>query len=367
MSRLFYLVICAMLAICIFLNASSLYCGLPRWSIEEVNEWYQEQPWIVGCNFIPSTAVNQLEMWQEDTFDPVTIDRELSWASSLGFSTVRVYLHDMAWRADAVGFKERINKYLDITEKYGIRTTFVIFDDVGSLNPEIGKQPDPMPGMHNSQWLKSPALNILDNPDEYAILEAYVKDILSTYADDSRILMWDLYNEPAICAQEKHSLSLLNKVFEWAREVNISQPVTSGIWHTGLEELIGFQLEASDVITFHCYNDLESLKNLIKDLKEYERPLICTEYMARTLGSRFETHLPIFKDEKIGCYNWGLVAGKTQTIFPWYSEKGSSEPELWFHDILKKDGAPFDSRETELIKLLIKGKDLKEGSYHGKE
>ena len=91
-------------------------------------------------------------------------------------------------------------------------------------------------------------------------------------------------------------------------------------------------------------------------LKKLGRPLVCTEYMARTQNSRFATHLPIFKEENVGCYNWGLVSGKTQTIFPWGSPKGAAEPKLWFHDIFHKDGRPYDEAEVALIRKLTRGR-----------
>ena len=69
----------------------------PVWPAEKAQMWYDNQEWIVGANFTPSTAINQIEFWQEATFDPQTIDRELGYASSIGFNTMRVYLHYLVW------------------------------------------------------------------------------------------------------------------------------------------------------------------------------------------------------------------------------------------------------------------------------
>src|SRR5437762_6188135 len=99
------------------------------WSPEKAAAWYKEQPWLVGCNFLPSTAINQLEMWQADTFDPKTIDRELGWAASIGMNTCRVYLHDLAYEQDPAGFKERLSQFLVICKRHGIRPVLVFFDD----------------------------------------------------------------------------------------------------------------------------------------------------------------------------------------------------------------------------------------------
>ncbi len=116
-----------------------------RWSEEKVREWQKETGWLSGCNFQPSTAVNQLEMWQEDTFDPETIDRELGWAEDLGFNMMRVYLHSYAWKQDPEGFKNRLNKYLTISHNHGIGTMFVFFDDCWNPNSKPGPQPEPEP------------------------------------------------------------------------------------------------------------------------------------------------------------------------------------------------------------------------------
>ena len=95
------------------------------WTKEQANEWYQQWGWLRGCDFIPSTAINQLEMWQADTFDPVTIDRELGWAEDIGMNCMRVYLHHLVWKTDKEGFKKRINEYLTIADKHHISTIFV--------------------------------------------------------------------------------------------------------------------------------------------------------------------------------------------------------------------------------------------------
>lgn len=324
--------------------------GINRWSKEKANKWYDQQPWLVGCNFSPSTAINQLEMWQEDTFDAQTIDRELKWASDIGFNTVRVYLHDLAWEADASGFKKRIKEFLDIAERHNIKPMFVLFDDVWNPNPKIGKQPAPQPGVHNSGWVQSPGKAVVNDPKSWPRLERYVKDIIGTFADDKRVLFWDLYNEPGNSEQGSKSLPLLKKTFEWARESHPSQPITVGVWF-GNKELNEFQLAASDIITFHNYNDANSLSDQIANLKEHGRPIICTEWLRRE-HSNVASHLPIFKKERVGCYNWGLVSGKTQTIYPWGSKKGAPEPKVWFHDLLRKDGTPFDPKEVALFKEL---------------
>ncbi|MGE5527935.1 MAG: cellulase family glycosylhydrolase [Patescibacteria group bacterium] len=320
-----------------------------RWSKEQADDWYHHRPWMVGCNFIPSTAVNQLEMWQAETFDPAAIERELGWAADIGFNTVRVYLHDLLWQADDGGFTRRIDHYLNIAAGHGISTIFVLFDDCWRDDPHLGLQPAPVPGVHNSGWVQSPGRNLVTDEKAWGRLERYVREAVGAFGRDGRVLFWDLYNEPGNGGLGAKSLPLLERAFAWAREADPAQPLTSGIWCED-PAICAHQAELSDIITFHDYNDAATLAARIAELREYGRPLVCTEYMARTRGSRFETHLPVFKREDVGCCNWGLVSGRTQTIYPWGSPAGSPEPQIWFHDIFRGDGTPFDPAEIQTIR-----------------
>jgi hypothetical protein len=323
---------------------------MKRWDVDKANAWYLAQPWIVGCNFIPSTAINQLEMWQTETFDMATIERELGWAADMGMNTVRVYLHDLAWDLDTAGFKSRLDHFLQQAANRGIRSILVIFDDCWNANPKTGRQPEPLPGVHNSGWLQSPGVSAVNNPATWARLGNYVRDVIGTFRQDDRILMWDLYNEPGNSQQDERSLPLLREVFEWARSSQPSQPLTTGLW-TDNTSLNVFQVEASDVITFHNYNVPEHLAARIAQLRQYERPLICTEWLRRG-HSDVATCLPVFFREHVGCCNWGLVNGKTQTIYPWGSVTGATVPAVWFHDLLRQDGSPFDPEEVRLFRTL---------------
>jgi hypothetical protein len=328
-----------------------------QWTTSEAWDWYNHQPWLVGCNFIPSTAINQLEMWQMETFDPDTIDYELEWAASLGFNSIRVYLHDLLWDNSPDGYRDRIDRFLNIASSHRIRPIFVIFDDCWNSDFSLGKQPEPKPGVHNSGWAQSPGVKIVNRPLEWNRLQRYVKGLLTTFRHDVRILMWDLYNEPGNSQQGEKSLPLLQAAFEWAWSVRPSQPLTAGLWFDD-KALNNFQLSVCDVITFHNYGPAKSLEDQIDQLRIYDRPLICTEYMARPADSRFETHLPMFKRERVGCLNWGLVAGKTNTIFAWNTPLEAPEPPEWFHDIFHKDGTPYRQEEVDFIRQITRDKAI---------
>jgi hypothetical protein len=350
--RLFLLIFVGMVA-CQQPSGSKSTKTRDVWTKEHANEWYKTKPWMAGCNFIPSTAVNQLEMWQAETFDTATLNRELGFAQSIGFNTVRVFLHHLAWEVDPVGFKTRVGQYLAIADKHGVSTIFVFFDDCWNATYKAGKQPDPKTGVHNSGWLRDPGDLYFLNDSLNDVLEKYVKDVLTTFANDKRIVAWDLYNEPGNTGHGVVSMPLLKKVFQWARTINPSQPLTSGIWNIQLKEINKYQLENSDVISYHNYDNEIIHKKSIDSLRVYGKPLICTEYMARRNNSRFINILPLLKKENVGAINWGFVAGKTNTIYAWDTPiPDGSEPKLWFHDIFRKNGTPFLKEEIDLIKSL---------------
>jgi hypothetical protein len=343
------LVLASLIAFCLFTANAQ-----PVWTVEQATSWRARQPWIVGCNFIPSTAINELEMWQAETFDLPTIDRELAWAEGLGFNTVRVYLHNLLWDAGREEFLVRLDRFLETADRHHIRVILVLFDDCWLPDPKPGKQPDPVPGVHNSGWLRAPGPSIVADPTRWPALEAYTKGVLTRFRDDRRILMWDLYNEPGNSGMEEMTFPLLEKVFQWAWAVRPSQPLTCATWNGGekFKRYNDLQLSNSDVITFHNYNDASNLESEIKRLQALGKPVICSEYMARTNNSTFEKNLPVLRQYQVGAINWGLVSGKTNTIFPWGSKAGSAEPAVWFHDIFRSDGTPFDPREVALIRQL---------------
>jgi Glycosyl hydrolases family 2, TIM barrel domain len=322
-----------------------------RWNNDKAQKWYAQQPWLRGCNFNPSTAINQLEMWQAESFDPVTINRELGWAKNIGMNCMRVYLHHLAWEIDPVGFKTRMKKYLTIADKNGIKTVFVFLDDCWNPTYAAGKQPEPKPGVHNSGWVKDPGELLNQSPLIMKTLELYVKDILTTFKKDRRILLWDLYNEPGVYNEQ--SLMLLTSAFKWARSINPSQPLTSAVFSTRNSAINSFQVNNSDVITYHNYDDPSEHIQAIDTLKRYNRPLLCTEYMARKHNSLFSNIMPLLKKNHIAAINWGLVAGKSNTKYAWDEPiADGSEPKVWFHEIFYPDGKPYKQDEVDLIKRL---------------
>jgi len=344
-----------------------------QWTTEQANTWYAKQPWFVGSNFIPKDAINQLEMWQADTFNPKEIDWELGLAEQAGINTMRVFLQDQLWSQDRKGFTARLNTYLELADKHHIKTLLVLFDSCWDPHPKLGKQPLPKPGLHNSGWVQSPGIDRLSNPAFEPELKTYVQGVISSFAKDERVLGWDLWYEPHEGATDdihkvqdgKLVTALLPKVYAWARAANPSQPLTSGVFDGGdwspkaaakLTSIQQIQLSESDILSFHSYAWPEEFENRIQQLTKYGRPLLCTEYMARGSGSTIDGSLPVGKQYGVGMYNWGFVDGKTQTRLPWDSYNHpytDREPVIWFHDLFHADGTPYRQREIDTIRKLM--------------
>lgn len=357
-----------------FVLGKAALCGADapdRWSVARANAWLDQHGWLAGCNFTPSTAINQLEMWQADTFDEETIDRELSMAAGLGFNSVRVYLHDLAWKQDPEGFLARVDRFLAIAHNHGIGVLFTIFDSCWHPLPAAGRQPSPIPHTHNSGWVQSPGTDVLQHPEKQGYLRDYVTAVVKRFADDHRVHAWDLWNEPensdggepgrpGLEPKQKTEFvrKLLPQVFAWARAAQPSQPLTSAPWlgdwsgDDRLSPTQRIQLENSDVISFHNYDALPEMQKRVGWLRRFGRPILCTEFMARPNGSTFDPHLGWMKEQKVAAYCWGFVAGKTQTIYPWdsWKKKYTEEPPVWFHDILRPDGSPFRPAEVDYIR-----------------
>lgn len=333
----------------------------PQWTIEQANQWQAQHGWMIGCNFIPSNAVNTLEMWQNETFDPATIDRELGYARNLGFNIVRVFTHYLTWQQNAQAFKQRLSQFLQIADSHKIKVMFTLFDDCWNPEGHLGPQPAPVPGVHNSQWVQVPGEAEYTNTSMFSIFKGYVTDIIETFKNDQRVVVWDIYNEPGNSNHGTKTLPLLLQVFQWARSADPSQPITSGVWNfsPAFNIINAYQLNSSDIISFHSYEKVDTALGRIQTLKtQYKRPIVCTEYMARTMNSTFATHVPMFAQQNVSCINWGLVSGKTQTIYPWGSKPNSPPPPVWFHDILYPNGTGWSNVEVQFLQNFTKNRTL---------
>ncbi|NNU81468.1 1,4-beta-xylanase [Halovulum dunhuangense] len=356
---------------------------MERWSEEDAKAWWASTPWICGFNFLPSTAVNFLEMWHRDSFDRATIERELGWAAEIGYNACRVNLHFLVWKHDRDGLIGRLDWFLDTATRLGIRTVPCLFDDCGfgGAEPVYGPQPDPLPGVHNGRAVASPGRATVMDRNSWPALEAYARDIVRSFGHDRRVLFWDIYNEPGNRMQFSgggfslytdalvpHSRDLMEASFAWVRAEAPIHPLTVGAWTTPLpgENVHPYQTEIdrsallhSDIITFHAYWRAGQVAKFIDYLEVLDRPMLCTEWMARAVDSRISDQLRMFHDRGVGCFQWGLVRGRTQTDAPWpealvRTHGGRADRGLWFHDVLHADGSPYDPAEIETIRGLMR-------------
>lgn len=356
-----------------------------RWSASDAKAWWARQDWPCGCNFLPSSAVNYLEMWQRDSFDRATIERELGWAAKIGYNAVRTNPHFLAWTHDRDGLLERIDWFLGVADTLGLTTVPCLFDDCGfgGQEPVYGPQPDPVPDVHNSRAVASPGREAVMDRRLWPAFERYVRDVTRAFRADRRILFWDIYNEPGNRMEfgprgfssfagdlEPHALALMEAAFGWARAEAPEQPLTVGAWSTpalrDCDSARPYQtaidrsaLAHSDIISFHAYAPAERVSRFIEDLAVLDRPMICTEWMARAVDSRIEDQLAMFHDRDVGCFQWGLVRGRTQTHLPWpiaglsRADGADTTGRVWFHDVLHADGRPYDRREIDTIRALV--------------
>lgn len=328
-----------------------------RWTPEQAKAWGKANPWYCGFNYIPANAVNYTAMWDATSFSPEVMDRELALAAKTGLNCARVVLQYAVYAEKPKHFIKALDKFLAICDKHGIKAMPTFFDDCNfgvNNDPVTGIQPEPLKGWYAWAWSPSPGHTMVIDERTHPQLETYVKDVLTHFADDERIMLWDLYNEPTNGGLGDRSLPLLRSVVKWARETNISQPITIGTW-CGNEGLNRFCLDNSDIVSFHCYANAEHTRNTCRTLKAEGRPVICTEWMNRPAGSTIADVLPVFAEEQVGCMMWGLVNGKTQTELPWGHKPEHGEYKgPWQHDIFHGDLTPYDPAEIVLLKKYCK-------------
>lgn len=328
--------------------------GNGQWSVKKANKWYKKQAWILGCNYVPSTSVNDVEFWQAETFDPETIDRELGWAEQWGINSVRVFLNYVVWEAGSEAYIKRFEQFLGIAAKHGMSVMPVLFDDCNFSGgvAKVGKQVDPVPGIIMNGWVSSPPKAMRNDPESLPKLKAYLQGIIKHFRKDKRIILWDLYNEPFNGDEWKDTHSLMEQAFLWAREMKPTQPLTIGAWNRFDSPVSKKMMQLSDIVSFHGYDGKDEFEKKIQLCSEYKRPVICTEWLLRQSDNTIFNILPLLKENNAGSYHWGLVNGKTQCHLQWGSTAENPKSDPWQHDLMYPDGATYNQEELELFKKI---------------
>ncbi|MBQ9785645.1 MAG: cellulase family glycosylhydrolase [Clostridia bacterium] len=349
-----------------------------KWSKERAWEWYNSRPWIRGCNFMPSDCANRIDMWQEYKFEEhfATAEREIALAESIGFNSVRIILEYEVWEHQHDGFMERLDKYLTMFYKHGITAMMVLANDCsvpkafwkpahfGEQTYDIGYHGGRRVSPHGGHGELS--YHLLDDPATAARYYEFVREIITVYAHDERVLIWNLFNEPGNNRADL-SLSHMEKFFEIAREIDPDQPLCAdclGDYCKPGTTIGDRALELSDIISYHNYNDFENNIEWAEKLRLLGRPALDTEWLHRIYSNTVEEIYPLLYLEKIGAYNWGFVQGKYQTHEPWNGiwermERGEAQFDVtkWQHDLFRPSGRPYDPREINLIATYNKKAD----------
>ena len=343
------------ISLLLFSSTADCQDTLQRWPEKKIWDWYNKQPWYCGFNYIPAYAINYTAMWDKTTFDPQAIDKELALAQKSGMNVLRAVLQFAVYEDDPNYFLKTLDTFMSICDRHKIEFVPALFDDCSfgiTQDPKVGRQPEPLAGWYAWAWSPSPGHSLVVDSTTHPRIEKYVKAVMTRFKDDKRILFWDLYNEPTNGGLGTASFPLLKKVITWAHTVHPVQPLTVDVWNNN-KRLNEIAFAASDVITFHNYGNKENLINQIKDLKQYNRPLICTEWMNRPNGSTIAMNLQVFYDEKVGCMLWGLVNGKTQTDLPWGHRPGDPASTVWQHDLYRPDFTSYNQQEIDMLTKYI--------------
>ena len=368
-----------------------------RWSIDKAWTWYNSRPWLRGCNYMSADCANRVDQWQELGFEErfKTTESEFKLLKQTGFNTIRIIPEFVVWQQEHDGFMQRFERYLSLCNKYGISCMVVLANDC--MPPKTDKWEMPYIGEQHYDWgyhggKKHSQHGVHLGPaphfylDDEKSREEYLKmvrELVTTYKDDERICVWDVYNEPGNSRRGAITLPNVKRMFEVVRECDPCQPLTSGVFAPKGDEDIPWTeveryiLDNSDIISYHSYAKFLDHIRLIKRLKKEGRPIINTEWLGRTLGNTVFDNFPLFYLENIGCYNWGFVAGKYQTYEPWEAtwaqyeagERTDVDFTKWFHDLYRPNHRPYDPKEIELIKEIcaIADKDYKRHKDGGKD
>ena len=372
------IVLCGTLAVAA-LAASAARLG--PWTKERAWAWYDAQPWIRGCNYMPASAANRVDQWQslgaEERF--AEVERELALAEKVGFNTLRLVVEHQGfgvWLAEHDSFMANFERYLQILARHGLRAIVVLGNDC-SRPKELWELPKPGVqkydvGYHGGRRVTQHGSNpnavgytTVDDPVLRPKFYAMCAELMTKYRADDRILFWNLWNEPGNNRRNDLTMKDLRELFELAWSIDPKQPLAADVWTCRssspeavhpVERLAG---DLSDIISYHRYANLCEQKKTIDILRaRWGRPMVNTEWLARLLGDDVATSYPLFAQERVGAVCWGFVAGKYQTYEPyepmWTSQftfRSADEPVTkWYHDLFRPSHHPYDPEEIAIIR-----------------
>lgn len=352
-----------------------------RWTKEQAWDWYNARPWVMGVNYVPAITLHGIELFQEDTHEEVmqSVRREFTLMQDVGINSVRVFLPFNVWYHDREKFFERMDRFLAELDAHGVTMMPVIFNDcVGFRKPDDVTPPRPGGwqhydiGCHGGQKADNAfsgetrrvAWILWDEPEWRPVLEEYERALIGRYRDDPRIYCWDLWNEPGNSNRHDMSIPYLRRAFEIGRELDPIQPLTAAPWSypadygvnpdADVEPIQRVALDESDIVTFHNYECIERVRNVIAGIEREGRPMLNTEWLNRVLDNMVQDNLPLYHEKRIGSYSWGLVAGKSQHFLPWDNlwSNRSLPLQRWQHDLFDTYHTAYDPEELAIMRRL---------------
>lgn len=293
---------------------------------------------VRGANYVPSSAVNDCQFWEE--YDEPTIERELGFAEQLGLNSVRVFLQYLVFEADPVAALAKFDAFCSAASRHGMSVLPVLFDDCFGPEPALAPYPLPVEGLHNSLWCSSPGRRRM-NLDYRPHLRTYVETFIGPFRGDARVIAWEIYNEPSA---EPPTIALMQDAFEWARQLGPTQPLTACWAGTFL----------SDVVNVHLYTSPQKQRaevdRILESALSLGKPVLVTEFLGRPGRGTLAETLPLLADHDLGWYFWELMIGKTQVHLPWIQDEATHPTGVAYQGVLYPDGRPYAQEEIDLIR-----------------
>ena len=370
------------------------------WTKEKAWAWQDAQPWYRGCNYMPVSAANRVDQWQsygsEERF--AEVEREFALAKEIGFNAMRLIIEWQGfavWLQEPDAFRANFERYLALMEKYGLKAFVVLGNDCSRPKfmwtmPKLGEQEYDV-GYHGGRrktqhgGFSEPGYLIVDEPEYREKFFAFCRELVTKYAHDGRVVMWELWNEPGAGNRGMMSAQILKDLFALCWEIDPDQPLSANLWSrsTGLvlqgkdpHPVEKLAMDLSDVITYHGYVDIERQVRLCDELaKRWGRPLYNTEWLLRIEGCDFPDNYAFMARRKIGALNWGFVNGKYQTHEPYepcwrtkFEYGGRGDPTKWMHDLFRISHHPYDPYEIAVARNVNAQADAERGgaSLHAK-
>ena len=360
------------------------------WTKEKAWAWHDAQPWYRGCNYMPASAANRVDQWQSYGSEArfAEVEREFALAKEVGFNAMRLLILEQGfcvWLQEHDAFMSNFEQYLTLMEKYGLRAFVCLGNDCSRPKrvwtmPKLGEQPYDV-GYHGGRrqtqhggFPGEPGYLMMDDPEYRAKFLRMCRELVTQYAHDGRVAMWELWNEPGAGNRGMMSAPLIRDLFALCWKIDPDQPLSANVWSqsTGRilsggepSEVEGLAAGLSDVITYHGYHSLADQERLADALaKRWGRPLYNTEWLFRIAGCEFPDNYAFMARRKIGALNWGFVNGKYQTHEPYepmwktkFDFEGGDVTK-WMHDLFRISHHPYDPYEIAVARNVNGWADL---------